>query len=164
MECDRWKAVAFLCVGYTAHMRVMALDIGEKRVGIAVSDPDARVASPLAVLPAHEVRTMARSFRTLLEDWEPELIVCGLPRSLSGEEGPQAARIRAFADEVMRATRLPLEFVDERLSSEEAKRSLREKGLSQKAMRGKVDMIAAALFLQTWLDARNRSIQPEIDE
>ena len=136
-------------------MRILALDIGEKRVGVAVSDPDERVASPVAVLPADEVRANARSFRMLVEDWEPDVLLCGLPVSLSGEEGPQAQRVRAFAQNVAKTLNLPLEFADERLSSSEAKRSLREKGLSEKAMRGKVDMIAASLFLQAWLDARN---------
>ena len=135
-------------------MRVMALDIGEVRVGIAISDPDQRVASPVAVLPANEVRSCAKPFRLLLEDWEPELLVCGLPYTLSGELGPQASAIRAFAEDVSRACDLPVTFSDERLSSREAKRSLREKGLSEKEMRGKVDMIAASIFLQSWLDAR----------
>ena len=132
----------------------MALDIGEKRIGIAISDPDETVASPIAVLPTNEVLAGARSFKTLLSDWEPELLLAGLPHTLAGEEGPQAERIRACAQEIARACSLPLEFADERLSSQEAKRSLREKGLSEKAMRGKVDMIAASLFLQAWLDAR----------
>ena len=136
----------------------MALDIGEKRVGVAVSDPGERVASPVCVLPADEVRSGARSFRTVLEDWEPELLLAGLPYTLAGEEGPQAQRIRVFADEVAAACNLPVEFADERLSSAEAKRSLREKGLSEKAMRGKVDMIAASLFLQAWLDARSSEL------
>ena len=136
-------------------MRILALDIGEKRAGIAVSDPGERVASPVAVLPAEEVRSCARSFQRILEDWEPELIVCGLPMTLSGEEGPQAERIRAFAADVSDRTDLPIEFADERLSSAQAKRSLREKGLSEKSMRGKVDMIAASIFLQAWLDMRS---------
>ena len=135
-------------------MRVMALDIGEKRVGVAVSDPDERVASPVCVLPADEVRAVARPFRMLLEDWEPGLMLCGIPYTLAGEEGPQAKRIRAFAEELGQKTGVPHEFADERLSSAEAKRSLREKGLSEKNMRGKVDMIAASIFLQAWLDAR----------
>ena len=135
----------------------MALDIGEKRVGIAVSDPDERVASPICVLSADEVRGNAKSFRRLLDDWDPDLFVCGLPVTLSGEEGPQAQRIRSFAEHVSKFCGIPYEFADERLSSAEAKRSLREKGLSEKAMRGKVDMIAASLFLQAWLDARNAS-------
>lgn len=135
-------------------MRVMALDIGEVRVGVAVSDPGERVASPVTVLPAAEVESCAKPFRRLLEDWEPELFLCGLPYTLAGEEGPQAARIRAVAAKVSAACGIPVAFEDERLSSREAKRSLREKGLSEKEMRGKVDMIAACLFLQAWLDAR----------
>ena len=135
-------------------MRVLALDIGKARIGIAVSDPGERVASPVTVLPADEVTGMARSFRRVLEDWEPELFVCGLPYTLAGEEGPQAAEIRKVADRITNATGIPHLFTDERLSSQEAKRSLREKGLGEKEMRGKVDMIAASLFLQAWLDAR----------
>ena len=133
----------------------MALDIGEKRIGIAVCDPGERVASPVCVMPTIEVQAHARTFRQLIEDWEPELLLCGLPYTLAGEEGPQAARIRDVAAQIAKACNLPVEFADERLSSAEAKRSLREKGLSEKAMRGKVDMIAASLFLQAWLDARS---------
>ena len=135
-------------------MRVLALDIGEVRVGVAVSDPSGRVASPVAVLPAAEVLAHARTFRRVLEDWEPELLVCGLPRTMAGEEGPQAARIRSQAERIAASCGLPLEFADERLSSAEAKRILKEQGLSERAMRGKVDSVAAGLFLQSWLDAR----------
>ena len=136
-------------------MRVLALDIGEVRVGIAVSDPDARVASPVCVLSAQEVLAHASTFRRVIEDWEPELLVCGLPRTMAGEEGPQAARIREQALTIGKSCGLPLEFADERLSSAEAKRILREQGLSERSMRGKVDMVAASLFLQSWLDARH---------
>ena len=135
-------------------MRVLGLDIGEVRVGVAVSDPAGRVASPVCVLPAAEVLAHAVTFRRVLEDWEPELLVCGLPRTLAGEEGPQAERIRAQAEKIAAACGLPLEFADERLSSAEAKRILKEQGLSERAMRGKVDSVAAGLFLQSWLDAR----------
>ncbi len=135
-------------------MRVLALDIGEVRVGVAVSDPDARVASPVCVLPAVEVLAHAVTFRRVLEDWEPDLLVCGLPRTMAGEDGPQAERIRAQAQKIAKSCGLPLEFADERLSSAEAKRILREQGLSERSMRGKVDMVAASLFLQSWLDAR----------
>ena len=135
-------------------MRIMALDIGEVRVGVAVSDPGERVASPICVLPANEVSSCAKSFRRVLEDWEPELLLCGLPYTMAGEEGPQAQRIRKVASQVSAACGIPHEFTDERLSSSEAKRSLREKGYDEKAMRGKIDMIAASLFLQAWLDER----------
>ncbi|MFR1168310.1 MAG: Holliday junction resolvase RuvX, partial [Adlercreutzia equolifaciens] len=116
-----------------------------------------RVASPVCVMPAAEVTGCAKPFRRLLEDWEPELLVCGLPRTLAGEEGPQAARIRKEAARISDACGIPHVFADERLSSAEAKRSLREKGLTEKEMRGKVDMIAASLFLQSWLDERARA-------
>ncbi|WP_455136750.1 Holliday junction resolvase RuvX [Thermophilibacter sp.] len=135
-------------------MRALALDIGEVRVGVAVSDPAGRVASPVCVLPAAEVLSHARSFRRVLEDWEPELLVCGLPRTMAGEEGSQAARIKEQAQRIAASCGLPLEFADERLSSAEAKRILREQGLSERSMRGRVDMVAASLFLQSWLDAR----------
>lgn len=138
-------------------MRILALDIGEVRIGCAVSDPGERVASPIAVLPAREVLDHAPSFRRVVEDWEPEMLLCGLPKTLSGEEGPQAGRVRECAERIAARLDLPLEFADERLSSQEAKRSLREKGLSEREMRGKVDMIAASMFLQSWLDARAAS-------
>lgn len=130
----------------------LALDIGEVRVGIAVSDASGSVAMPVKVLPAQEVLSCARTFRLLIEDYEPDVLVCGLPKTLAGEEGPQAARIRAAAERISRATNLPVAFTDERLSSREAKRVLREQGLTERSMRGKVDMVAASLFLQTWLD------------
>ncbi|MCI7505344.1 MAG: Holliday junction resolvase RuvX [Coriobacteriaceae bacterium] len=138
-------------------MRVMALDIGKVRCGIAISDPAGRIATPICVLPTSEVEQNAPSFRRLLEDWEPEMILSGLPYTLAGEEGPQAESIRAVAGAIAKRAGLPLEFTDERLSSSEAKRSLREKGFSEKEMRGKVDMIAASLFLQSWLDSRANS-------
>ena len=135
-------------------MRVLALDIGEVRVGVAVSDPSARIASPVCVLPAAEVLAHAVTFRRVLEDWEPELLVCGRPKTMAGEDGPQAERIMAQARKIADDCGLPLEFADERLSSSEAKRILREQGLNERSMRGKVDMVAASLFLQSWLDAR----------
>lgn len=137
-------------------MIALALDIGGARTGIAVSDRTGRVASPVKVLPAAEVEGVARTFRMVLEDYEPDVIVCGLPQTMAGEEGPQAARVRAVAGRISRVTGLPVEFIDERLSSTEAKRILREQGLSEKQMRGKVDMISASLFLQVWLDAQSR--------
>lgn len=138
-------------------MRALALDIGEVRVGIAVSDTAGKIASPVKVLPAQEVLSHARSFRVILEDYEPDILVCGRPKTMAGEDGPQAERIMAQAKQIAAACDLPLEFEDERLSSAEAKRILREQGLKEKEMRGKVDMIAASLFLQAWLDAHTMS-------
>lgn len=137
-------------------MIALALDIGEARVGIAVSDATGTLAMPVKVLPAQEVLGNARSFRYIIEDYEPEVLVCGRPETLAGEDGPQAQRVIDAAKKIARAIGLPLEFIDERLSSREAKRILREQGLSEREMRGKVDSVAASLFLQTWLDVRNK--------
>ena len=137
-------------------MVALALDIGQVRIGIAVSDRSGRVAMPVKVLPAVEVTSMARSFKQIVEDHEPDIIVCGRPQTMAGEDGPQAQRVMDIAQQVADALDLPLAFADERLSSREAKRILREKGLSERQMRGKVDMVAASLFLQAWLDAQNR--------
>ncbi len=135
-------------------MVALALDIGEKRVGIAVSDATGTVAMPVKVMPAQEVAALSKSFRYLVEDYEPDVLVCGRPVSLSGETGPQAARVEAVAQRIAASLDIPLAFVDERLSSAEAKRILREQGLTEREMRGKVDSIAASLFLQSWLDAQ----------
>ena len=135
-------------------MRALALDIGEVRIGIAASDASGTIAVPVKVLPAAEVLGGARSFRYVLEDYEPDVLVCGRPKTLSGEDGPQAERVMAQARQIAEACGLPLEFEDERLSSQEAKRILREEGYNEKSMRGRVDIVAESLFLQTWLDAQ----------
>lgn len=136
-------------------MRIMAFDIGDVRTGIAISDPAQKVATPVCVLSTPEVLASAKPFLRVLEDWEPELFVCGLPLSLSGEEGEQARHIRDLAETISKNTDIPVEFTDERMSSTDAKRKLREMGYDEKAMRGKVDMIAASIFLQSWLDRRS---------
>ena len=136
-------------------MRALALDIGEVRVGIAASDVTGTVASPVKVLPANEVLSLARPFRLVIEDYEPDVLVCGRPKTMSGEDGPQAEKLIAQALDLGNRLGIPVEFADERLSSSEAKRILREQGVSERNMRGKVDMIAASLFLQAWLDSRS---------
>lgn len=136
-------------------MRAIALDIGEKRIGIAVSDASMSIASPLKVLPAQEVLSGAKPFRYIMEDYEPDVLVCGRPKTMSGEDGPQAQKIMEQGQKIAEFWGLDVEFVDERLSSSEAKRILREQGLNEKQMRGKIDSVAASLFLQTWLDSRN---------
>lgn len=136
-------------------MIALALDIGDARIGVAVSDRTGTVASPVKVLPAAEVLGLSRSFRAIVADHEPDVLVVGRPRTLAGEDGPQAERVMEAGRDLARALGLPVEFADERLSSAEAKRILREQGLTERKMRGKVDMLAASLFLQAWLDSRN---------
>ena len=138
-------------------MRVLGLDIGEKRIGVAVSDPSGSVATPLAVLDARRVLGDGRELARLVEDYEVELLVAGLPLSLDGSEGPQAVRVRRAAQRLAAFVSLPLEFADERLSSTEARRTMTEAGVTDRDKRGSVDMVAAAIFLQTYLDARRET-------
>ncbi|MGV8082414.1 MAG: Holliday junction resolvase RuvX [Coriobacteriia bacterium] len=135
-------------------MRVLGLDIGEKRIGVAVSDPSGRVATPLAVLDAVETMRDGGELRRIIEDYEIETIVVGLPLSLDGTEGSQAEAVRRAARRLARFLPVPIEYGDERLSSVEARRTMGMTGLSEAEMRGRVDMVAAALFLQTYLDSR----------
>lgn len=138
-------------------MRTLGLDIGERRIGVAVSDPSGSVAMPLKVLETAKVLGDARVLKRLADDYGVELVVVGLPLSMDGSEGPQAAAVRRIAASLARFLPLPMEFCDERLSSAQAKRAMTEAGVSDKAKRGSVDMVAASLFLQSYLDSRRDS-------
>jgi putative Holliday junction resolvase len=134
-------------------MRVLALDIGEKRTGIAASDVSGKIAMPISVMLTADILADSKSFKAIVEDHQPELLLCGLPISLDGQEHDQASRTRKLAETIAGNTGLPLQFTDERNSSKEARQILRQSGHSERTMRGKTDKIAASLFLQTWLDA-----------
>lgn len=133
--------------------RIMALDIGEVRCGVAISDTTQRIASPLCILNAEDIISVSKTFKNLLVDWEPEFLVVGLPKSMDGTENSQADKIRDIAEKISEITGLEVRFVDERLSSSEAKTYMRECGLSERHMKGKVDAVAASIFLQSYLDA-----------
>lgn len=135
-------------------MRYLGLDIGEARVGVAVSDPTGSVATPVDVLDARRLESDLRAFNRLIEDHEPDALVVGLPLTMGGDEGPQARVVRVLAERLADASGLPLVFWDERLSSVEARRILSASGVSDKKQRGKVDKLAAALVLQSYLDAQ----------
>ena len=138
-------------------MRILGLDIGEKRIGVAVSDPSGTVATPLAVLEANRVLGDGADVLRLIEEYEVGEVVVGLPLSMDGSEGAQARRVRSAAERLARFLPVPLAFQDERLSSVAANRAMGETGASAKARRGSVDMVAAALFLQSYLDAARES-------
>lgn len=134
-------------------MRVLALDIGERRVGVAASDASGRVATPVKVLEAKALSDGV-TLRRLVEDYEVDLVLVGLPLSLDGTEGPQARRVRAQAARLAPQLGVPVDFADERLSSTQAARAMQEAGMSERDRRGKLDAVAASLFLQAWLDSR----------
>lgn len=131
--------------------RVLALDPGSRRVGVAVSDPLRITAQPHSVLDAEDPDLMGKIAR-LGADLGVERIVVGLPVSLNGTEGPAAVAARTFAAAVAGATGLPVELADERFTSVSAERVLVEAGLSGRRRRAVRDRVAAAVLLQAYLD------------
>lgn len=131
--------------------RVLALDPGTRRVGVAVSDPLGISAQPHGVLDALAPDFMDQVVRLGVE-LGVERIVVGLPVSLNGTEGPAAAAARGFAAEVARATGLPVDLLDERFTTVSAERVLVQAGLSGRRRRAVRDRVAAAVLLQSYLD------------
>lgn len=137
-------------------MRLLGLDIGEVRVGVAVSDPSGRVATPVQVLDARALGADPKPLRRLVDEYGVEGLVVGLPLGLSGENGPQARAVRLAAERLSSAVSLPVYFQDERLTSAQAERSMRETGATGRREKGGVDMVAATILLQAYLDAHER--------
>ncbi|HEV2150416.1 MAG TPA: Holliday junction resolvase RuvX [Longimicrobiaceae bacterium] len=135
--------------------RILALDYGGRRIGLALSDPTRTIAAPLATLTRRPGKRppWAEIARLVAEHEVTELVV-GLPLEIGGGEGEWAAEVRAFGAELARRTGLPVHWVDERLSSVEAERVVRSMGLkrSQREEKGRIDATAAALILRSFLD------------
>lgn len=136
-------------------MRYAGLDIGERRIGVAVSDDLGRVATPLTVLEAPGEFARGEGLSRIVEDYGIESVVVGLPVSMDGSEGPQARRTRTLATRLMAHIGLPYDFFDERLTSSEASMRMSETGVSQRDQRGSKDMVAASILLQAFLDRQN---------
>lgn len=135
-------------------VQLLGLDIGERRTGVALSDPDGRVATPLVVLDAKGRHGADDAVARLVEEYEVGEVVVGLPTSMDGNEGPQAAAVRAVGGRLARRLPCPVSYWDERLSSAEASRVMRAAGADPRKGRGARDMVAAAIILQGFLDAR----------
>lgn len=135
--------------------RVLALDLGQRRIGVAVSDPDRRVATPLVVLERHRDRARPhREIAALVEEWEATLVLLGLPIDLEGRIGVAAASVLAERRELEAHVAVPVEVHDERMTTRIAERRLRERGdLDGPSRRKVIDMVAASVILQDWLDA-----------
>ena len=132
-------------------MRVVGLDLGSRRIGVAVSDPTGTLASPYEV-----VERSPRShdeIRRIVEEVEAERVVVGLPLSLSGKDGPAATAAREEAAALAQSLPVPVETYDERLTTISANRSMMDLKMKADARRRVVDKIAAAVMLQSWLDA-----------
>jgi putative holliday junction resolvase len=133
--------------------RLLAIDPGQVRLGLAISDAERRLASPLTTYTRRNPRLDAIFFMKIIEDEEVGQIVIGLPVHLDGHEGEQAKAAREFGVWLQEATGLPCLFFDERFTTFEAESSLLEAGLTRKKRKARRDQVAAQILLQTYIDA-----------
>ncbi len=137
-------------------MRILAVDPGSKRVGLAVSDPTATIAQALSTVPAEPAATLASRLAEIAKAQDARRIVVGLPLRLDGRRGPEAVAAKELADRLRQESGLPVELVDERLTTAAAERSLIAGGVRREKRRLSVDRVAATLLLQGHLDRKNR--------
>ena len=135
-------------------MRLLALDVGDVRIGVAVSDETRTLASGLTTLRARGPRQDVQQVAALVREHQAAEVVVGLPLRLDGSAGPQAAKVMAFVERLRRALRVPVTTRDERLSSVAASERLVEAGVRGRARKQKLDQAAACLILQELLDER----------
>ena len=147
-------------------MRILALDVGERRIGVAAADSETRVALPVGVVERTDPAADADAIARLIEEQKAEALVLGLPISLNGSLGPQALLVRAFGDQLAARLGVPVEYWDERLSTIEAQHRLTPPAKhagqrkrhrltkSRQAPPGRLDAMAATIILQSYLDRR----------
>ena len=133
-------------------MRILAIDPGTKRIGIAVSDELKLLAHPVEYIPAEPFADFLARFKTLLLEKEVELILVGMPRNMDGSYGPAALKVQEFVAALKSAVTVPIKTWDERLTSVIANRFLTEGKVKRGQRKEKVDKMAAAILLQSYLD------------
>lgn len=134
--------------------RVMGLDIGDRTVGVAVSDEGGVLAQGVCVVRRRTLERDLEALRALVLERGVERIVAGLPRRLAGDLGPQAEKVLAFVGALREAVAIPVELWDERLTTRIAERTLREADVARSRRRALVDQVAASVILQGFLDSR----------
>jgi putative Holliday junction resolvase len=140
-------------------MRVAGLDIGDKRIGVAVSDALGITAQPVGVVERKSVRRDVEAVSAMLAPYGVTRVVAGLPLQMDGTEGTQAARVRAFGG-ALAASGLEVSYQDERLTTVQGERLLVESGMRREKRKTVIDKLAAVLILQAWLDANTGRVAP----
>ncbi len=135
--------------------RVLALDVGERRIGVAVSDPTRTIARSLCVLERRSREEDFAAIAELVREHRVGLVVVGHPRSMNGTIGPQARRVSRYAEALAKTLPVPLILWDERLSTSTAEQLMIETGHSARQRRKRIDAVAAAVILQDYLDAQS---------
>lgn len=134
-------------------MRILALDHGTVRIGVALSDEMKMFAQPLECIPATPFTEFIARVKTLVKEREVELILVGMPRNMDGSYGPAAQRVREFVIALKEAVPMPIRTWDERLTSVTANRLLSEGNVRGQDRKDKVDKVAAAVLLQSYLES-----------
>lgn len=134
-------------------MRILALDVGSKTIGLAVSDPIGWTAQSLTTLDRKGEERDIAAILSWVEKLEAKEILIGLPLNMNGSEGPQAERVRAFGEKLGQALSIPFRFWDERLSTVAAEKTLLEADLSREKRKKVINQMAAAFILQGYLDS-----------
>lgn len=141
--------------------RVIGVDLGDTRIGIALSNPDRTIASPLTVIKRSA--NLHRDIKGLVEEWQATAVVVGLPLSLDGSKGPAARKALRETKALAATLEVPVETYDERLTTISAERMMSDAGLDSRSQRKVVDKIAAAILLQAWLDRQANAAQAAQD-
>jgi putative holliday junction resolvase len=136
---------------------VLGLDLGDARIGVAISDPDRRLAVPVGTVQVGRPPGELRAIADLVTERGATLVVVGHPLALSGARGTRASHAESFAETIRALLEVPVELQDERLSTVEAERALAAAGTRGRERRAVVDASAATVILQAWLDARRRN-------
>jgi putative holliday junction resolvase len=134
-------------------MRILALDHGTVRIGLAISDELGMIAQPLEFIPAEPFANFLARLKTVVQQQQIAMILVGMPRNMDGSYGPAALKVREFMQVLKDALALPIQSWDERLTSVQANRYLIEAGMRRDKRKTKVDQTAAAIFLQSYLDS-----------
>ena len=134
-------------------MRILAIDHGTKRMGIALSDELKMLAQPIEFIPAEPFAPFLARLKQLLHEKEVELILVGMPRNMNGSYGPAALKVQDFVATLKNAITVPIKLWDERLTSAQANRFLIEGNVRREKRKEKVDKMAAAILLQSYLDS-----------
>jgi len=132
--------------------RSLGLDIGDKRIGVALSDPEGILASPFTIISYEDDRTAIEAIIDIVGQQQVKQIVVGLPRSMNGSLGRQADKVKAFTEKLCSHTEVPVVFRDERLTTVSAKRLMQAVNVKKTKRKVRDDAIAAALILQGYLD------------
>jgi putative Holliday junction resolvase len=137
-------------------MRVLGIDHGTKRMGIAISDELGMIAQPMEFIPAEPFAKFLERLKEIIREKQVEQLIVGMPRNMDGSYGPAAAKVREFVTVLKESITMPIVFWDERLTSTQANRYLVQANVRREKRKEKVDQTAAAILLQSYLDTHSQ--------